>query len=61
MAIIDDDNIEISDPTAWGVITALGGADLVGGDRPYLYGTEDFIAWENELGAGGESTNGVTP
>jgi hypothetical protein len=49
LSIIDDDKIEIDDHIAWKVIKKLGGADLHGGDRPYLYNDDDFSAWEGEL------------
>lgn len=51
--IMNDDAISreivASDIIAWKVLVRLGGADLFGVDRPYLYGNEDFDAWEAEL------------
>lgn len=49
MAIIDDDTVEVTDARVWKVLKNLGGADLVGDDRPYLYANEDFANWKAEL------------
>lgn len=40
-----------SDRAAWDTLIALAGADLYGGDRPYLYGQEDFGSWAATLRA----------
>ncbi len=48
MQFIDDD-IRIDDPGAWEVIKSMGGADLHGIDRAYLYGKDDFEDWESKL------------
>lgn len=49
MRLINDGEGVVSDPVAWEVLTALGGADLHGFERPYLYGEEDFAAWKAML------------
>lgn len=47
--IILDDGYELSDAVSWNVIKALGGADIVGTDRPYLFCSGDFQNWLNAL------------
>lgn len=49
MAIIDDDTVDMTDARVWKVLKNLGGADLLGDDRPYLYTNEDFADWKAEL------------
>jgi hypothetical protein len=39
----------ITDRALWNSLVELGGADLVGGDRPYLYGDSDFQQWLADL------------
>ena len=46
-----DDDCDVSDEIAWGVINALGGVDTPSVDRPYLYGPLDFDDWLETLGA----------
>jgi hypothetical protein len=41
----------IEDWAVWEMLITLQGADLHGGDRPHLYGAEDFASWEQELKA----------
>ncbi|MBP1858357.1 hypothetical protein [Rhizobium herbae] len=42
-------DVRIHDWPVWDAITLLAGADAHGGDRPYLYGEEDFVDWLKEL------------
>ena len=49
IAIIDDENVEVTDSRIWKVLKNLGSSDLLGDDRPYLYTNEDFSAWKAEL------------
>lgn len=49
MAIIDDDTVDVTDARVWKVLKSLGGADLVGDDRPFLFTDEDFAAWKSDL------------
>lgn len=49
MAIMDDDAVVMTDARVWKVLKNLGGADLLGDDRPYLYANEDFADWKAEL------------
>lgn len=44
----DDQGVQF-DPRVWEVLTSLGAADLIGIDRPYLFGVDDFKAWADEL------------
>lgn len=43
--------VQVSDFPAWETLMALQGADLFGGDRPYLYGENDFTSWAESLQA----------
>jgi hypothetical protein len=40
---------EVTDCELWEVIKLLGGADLIGIDRPYLYGEEDLKDWAAQI------------
>lgn len=44
-------DVKVSDLAAWKGLTLLAGADLYGGDRPFLYDEEDFRVWGQELRA----------
>jgi hypothetical protein len=48
-AIVADDAVEIVDGDVWKALKRLGGADLPGSDRAYLYEDEDFSEWESTL------------
>lgn len=52
MSFIDVEAPEIVDPAVWETLKALGGADLDGGDRKYLYSDADFAAWADDLRRG---------
>lgn len=41
--------VRVTDQAAWQTLTSIAGADNYGGDRPYLYGNEDFATWVVEL------------
>jgi len=49
MEIMNDDTVDLTDALVWNVLKNLGGADLLGDDRPYLYTNEDFADWKAEL------------
>ena len=42
-------DVLIDDWGVWRALGAIAGADMHGGDRPYLYAEQDFIAWAEEL------------
>lgn len=43
--------VEVSDFPAWEGLKLLAAADLYGGDRPFLYGEDDFRGWGERLRA----------
>ncbi len=43
--------VEVADLPAWEGLKLLAAADLYGGDRPFLYGEDDFRSWGEELRA----------
>jgi hypothetical protein len=47
-SFIDNNDIEITDPSVWRVLKYLGATDLPEAEG-YLYGDEDFSAWASEL------------
>jgi hypothetical protein len=51
--IMDDEDLELTDLEAdgviWDLLGSLGGCDSIAPDRPYLYGVEDFLSWRNQL------------
>lgn len=47
--IKDDDDCD--DRLLWNALITIGGADAFGGNRQYLYGTEDFKEWLLEFSA----------
>lgn len=49
IAFIVADDLQVTDRVAWKVLKQLGAVDLIAPDRPYLYGVEDFRAWQAEL------------
>jgi hypothetical protein len=48
-AIINNEGIVVTDQLAWKILIAVGGADLHGLTKPYLYDEEDFRCWRAEL------------
>jgi len=44
-----DNEVRVTDVPAWHALMSLGGADLQGGNRPYLYNARDFRSWAEEL------------
>lgn len=46
---LSHENMRFDDAPSLKVIMALGGADIYGFDRDYLYGNIDFIEWQRML------------
>ncbi|MGB7656601.1 MAG: hypothetical protein WBL74_14095 [Novosphingobium sp.] len=42
-------DVQIDDWAVWESLKLILGADLDGGDRKYLHGREDFVAWAEAL------------
>lgn len=45
MGFIDDDDIEITDFSAWELLKTAGGVDLINCPEEYLYSHEDIRKW----------------
>jgi hypothetical protein len=49
MKYVLDGSLDIPDKSLWRALKALGGADARAGSDSYLYSTEDFKKWLNDL------------
>lgn len=49
MKYVLDESLDIPDKSLWRALKALGGADARAGSDTYLYSTEDFKKWLNDL------------
>lgn len=48
-SIINDDDVELNDLNVWRVLKKIGAVDLPAAEGGYLFNSEDFISWKNEL------------
>lgn len=48
-AIMDDDEIPMTDGIVWDALEKLGASDLIATDRPFLYEVKDFVIWRDSL------------
>lgn len=49
IALIEDDELRVTDQAVWNVLKRLGAVDLPAPERRYLYEVEDFRSWQAEL------------